>query len=137
MSVGIKELKYALAAKDAFLVISFSGKMTKGALADIETCLRELAARGEEKIVLNFSEVTHVERPVIPALIKLQKTIRDRSQASALRLCHVLPEIGGMLVDAGAVRRDELKKNLQEALVSFAPPPKIAVKNVLKGKNAA
>lgn len=136
MSDGIKDLKYAIASKDAFLVISFSGKMTKNALGEIEACLGELSSRTEQKVVLNFAQVTQVDRPAIPALIKLQKALRERDQSSMIRVCHVEPDIGGMLVDTGAVRRDELKKNLQEALVSFAPP-KLTVKSIIKSKIAA
>lgn len=127
------DLQYAISAKDAFLVISFTGKMTKASSSLLEACLNEVTLRSEQKVVLNFNAVTQIDRPVIPALIKLQKTIRDRTGGSAVRVCHMEPEMSGLLIDAGAIRREELKKNLQEALASFAPPQKLVVKNVLKG----
>lgn len=127
------ELQYAIAAKDTFLVISFAGKMTKASSAQIEACLNEVSVRSEQKVVLNFNAVTQIDRPVIPTLIKLQRTIRERSGNSAVRVCHIEPDLSGLLIDTGAVRREELKKNLQEALTSFAPPQKLVVKKVLKG----
>ena len=131
MSTSDKDLKYTLSAKDTFLVISFSGKMTRAAASELEACLGEVQNRSEENVVLNFSEVAQIDRPLIPSLVKLQKAIRDRNKTTLIRICHLKNDLGAMLVDTGAIRRDELKSNLEEALFSFKPQ-KLAVKSIIK-----
>lgn len=119
-----KELQYFISSKEQFLVISFLGRMTKSTNAIFEACQGEIASAKAQYVVLSFHDVTHVERPVIPSLVKLQKFIRDKAPDIELRVCHLKPDLGAMLVDSGAVRREELKMNLKEALTSFVPAAK-------------
>ena len=114
-----KDLQYFVSSKEQFLVISFLGRMTKSTNAVFDACQNEIASTQAQYVVLSFHDVTNVERPVIPSLVKLQKFIRDKAPDIELRVCHLKPDLGTMLIDSGAIRREELKTNLKDALASF------------------
>lgn len=115
---GPKPIDYMVSIKLPYLVVSFLGAMTRHSGPVFEKCFDEIVASNAQFVVLSFQDVPAIERPSIPAFVKFQKSLRDHKLE--LRLCRIRPELRALLTDVAAVRGDELKNNLQEALQTFS-----------------
>jgi anti-anti-sigma regulatory factor len=113
------KLEYFISEKNGYLVLSMVGSITKATLGVFERAQMELRKCEAQYIVLNFHDITRLDISGVPALVRLQKSLRERP--AELRICFLKPDFLRMLVEAGAVRPPELADNLLEALRSFNP----------------
>lgn len=118
MTEKTHDFEYFISIKEPFLVIAFLGHMTKVSAAVIEKCQAEILASQAKFIVLGFRDVSKIDLPVVPALVKIQKSIRDAKKE--LRVASLRPDIKTLLLDAGAIRHEEVQLNLPDALQSFS-----------------
>lgn len=112
-----KGLDYFISQKDGYVVVCFIGAMSRTTTEVLELCQKELLETAAANVVLSFHYVSEVEVSAFPPLVKLQRTIRDRAQN--LRVCQLKPEIKKLLLQAAAIRFEELFESLSEALHSF------------------
>jgi anti-anti-sigma regulatory factor len=117
-SEEIKVLQFLISAKENYLVVSFVGPMNRDSSHIIDDCLKAVLATNAKFVVLNFRDVSRIEHPFIPQLIKLQTEIREGKRE--IRTTSLRPEFRNVLLDKGAIRFNELTNNLTEALLSFS-----------------
>jgi anti-anti-sigma regulatory factor len=111
------KLEYFISEKQSFLVISLLGTVTKATIPAIDRCRDEALKSKASNVVISLHDVNTVEISGVPALIRLQKAMRDKP--AELRLAFLKPSTAKSLLEAGAVRPDELADNLLAALQSF------------------
>ncbi len=112
-----QSLEYFVSEKQAFLVVSFLGSMTKLTSRVLEKCQSEILQSEAKRFVLSFHDVTQLEPSAIPFLVRMQKALRDKG--AEIRVCFLKPEFKKLLIEAAAVRTPEVMANLIEALQSF------------------
>jgi len=111
-------LNCSISEKGTLLVISLLGAVTKANEMVIEKCQKEISEKqGIKSVVISFQDVSSLDFAGAAALVRLQKTIRDRP--SALRICCLKIDFRVRLEDRGAIRTPEICKDLAESLKSL------------------
>jgi anti-anti-sigma regulatory factor len=114
------KLVYFLSEKNDFLVVSFVGFMNKTTAKAIEVCHEEVLKARARFVVLSFHDIQQLEPGAVPALVRLQRMIREKP-GGEVRICFLHPSFQKFLQDSGAIRPNELSNNLLAALQSLAP----------------
>jgi len=111
-------LTYSISEKGTLLVISLLGAGTKANETIIEKCQKEISEKqGIKSVVVSFQDVSSLDFAGAAALVRLQKSIRDRP--SAVRICCLKTDFRIRLDDRGAIRTQEICKDLAESLKSL------------------
>src|SRR5262245_23814090 len=92
------KLEYFISEKNGYLVLSLLGSITKSTLGVFERAQMELKKSEAQNVVLNFHDISRLDISGIPALVRLQKSIRERP--SDLRICFLKPDFKRLLVEA-------------------------------------
>lgn len=111
-------LDFFITAKKDIAVVAFSGSFGKECLETLERCVKELESQPVKSIVLAFHDVREVESRAISSLVKFQKQIRDRK--CGLRLCFLKDDLKKLLLNAGAIRIEEIQGTLLDAIQHLA-----------------
>lgn len=119
MSSVPSHLAYSISEKNEYLVVSFEGSMTRLTAEVLERCVEDVIKRSAKRVVLNFQAIQQIGPGAVPALVRIQKCIRDR-RGGGVRLCSMRNEVRKFLVDAGAARIQETRATLMEALGDLA-----------------
>jgi|GEM_PF-1829905 len=114
---GRSPLNFQISAQNSMVVVSFSGALINSNLGVIERCVVEVLGSKATSVVLNFRKVTKLDFPAISQLIRFQHAIREKP--AKLRLCFLSSDFLRILEDRGAIRKDELRITLAEAVHSF------------------
>jgi hypothetical protein len=111
-------LRYFITEKSSILVISLVGPLVRTNVPVLEQCLAEISTRDFQLAVLLFQDCGNtVERPVFPALTRLQKVLRDRP--AKIRVGGLVDDLYHLLLNHGVIRQNEATATLQEALSSL------------------
>ncbi|MEK6578818.1 MAG: STAS domain-containing protein [Bdellovibrionota bacterium] len=112
-------LTYFLSSKKSILIISLVGPITRAGSAVLEKCIVEVSKTDAQFVVINFRDVSkEIDRHAYPALVRLQKIVRDRH--AELKLSGMHPDLVELLGESGLIRGNELCMNLTQALQSFS-----------------
>jgi MFS superfamily sulfate permease-like transporter len=114
---GRSPLNYQFSSQNSMVVVSFSGALINSNLGTLEKCMAEVLGSKATSVVLNFRKATKLDFPATSALIRLQHSIREKP--AKLRLCFLSSDFTRVLEDRGAIRKDELRVTLVEAVHSF------------------
>jgi anti-anti-sigma regulatory factor len=115
------KLEYFISQRGEFLVASLIGVITKSTSDVLLSCARQIAEAGKRCVVIVFHDVRQIEVGGIPVMVKLQMAARDGDRE--LRVCFIRPDLQRQLIDAGAIRQNEITESLVEALQSFGQSP--------------
>lgn len=99
------------------LIISFSGLASRHCASVLEQCLAEAVPKPVRFVVLSFKDVQTMERPLVPHFVKFQKQLRDSGRE--LRILHMNSGLQELLTGLAAVRPQEIKRDVAEAVGSF------------------
>jgi len=97
--------------------VTFKGALIKSNLPVLERCRIEVSESKAAFVVLHFLDATRLDLPTVSFLIRLQHLIRKKP--AELRICSLSADFESVLVDRGAIRREELEKTLSEAVRRF------------------
>src|SRR5690242_14895253 len=100
------KLEYLISMKGDYLVVSLSGWITKSTAQEIEKCQAEISKNNVKFVVLNFKGVDRIDIGGVPALIRMQKSVRDLKRE--LRICCISPDVEKSLLETGAGRVNEM-----------------------------
>lgn len=99
-------------------LVAFVGEIGGESGPALDRCIEQITQLTANSIVFCFRNVTAIERPSLRPLVLFQKAVRDMRRG--LRLSSLKPELKRLLLEAGAVRQDELADNLAAAIQSFS-----------------
>lgn len=108
------KLSYFFATKKDVLIVSLVGPISKDNAVIFDECIREVKKAPARWVVLHFRDVTELDRTQLPALARLQKTIREKP--AELKVCAVHPDLREMLFAQGLLREVETYNNMSHAL---------------------
>ncbi len=114
---GRSPLNFQISAQNSMVVVSFSGALINSNLGVLEKCIIEVLGSKATSVVLNFRKATKLDFPAVSLLIRFQHSIREKP--AKLRLCFLSSDLMRILEDRGAIRKDELRITLAEAVHSF------------------
>ena len=118
MADAAQSFQYLVAEKGPVQVVTFMGLLTREAEAVLEQCLKEILGRPATWVILNFREVPpEIDRKLFRVLVQLQKVIREAPKM--LRITGVHPQLFALLEEQAILRRDEVFRNVAEALKSL------------------
>lgn len=108
--------EFSLSKKNNIVVASLSGSINLQTIFQFEKCAREILAEAEARfIAIDLSALENVTLDAVPALVRLQKIIRDRQQP--FRLCGLEGDLKSKLHKLGVIRFPELSATLKDSLV--------------------
>jgi anti-anti-sigma factor len=119
MTTDSTDLQFFVSEKNSVLVVSIAGRLHKKSEAVLEECKAEIVNRRPRFVILYLRELAdRVDINALPALVRLQKAVRDLP--AELKICGVHPEFKKLLEQKGLLRLGELARNLEEALKAIA-----------------
>lgn len=110
-------LTYFISERNAIVVVSFVGSLNRSTLCMMPKIIEEIHSRRAKMIIINAHDLIEVEPVAVKPLHELQECIRDLP--SELRICFLNPKLKSMLLEMRAIKVDEIKDNLLEAVGSF------------------
>jgi anti-anti-sigma regulatory factor len=108
--------EYIFSNKGQYAVVVMAGHIDKPNKLQLEEILNQVIESPAQYVVIDFRRVTGVDNRIIPTLIQVQHEIR---QLKTLRLSGMRINIKVDLSKQGAIRGDEISKNMNEAFQYF------------------
>lgn len=121
------QLTYFISERNSIVVVSFVGSLTRTTLGLFPIIVEDVSARRARMVILNCHDLKQIESCAVAPFSEFQGCLRDFP--SEVRICFLNHELRDLLVRQGAVRQDEIKNNLLEAVTGMA--------GTLGGKKAA
>jgi anti-anti-sigma regulatory factor len=110
-----RSLTYQITQKNSVLVVALSGALVRENVEALERLHADLGERTFSWVVLHFKAVPDkADRTVLPALARIQKTIRDKG--GQVRLSSLHPNLRMLLQERGVLRHGEYVDDLAETL---------------------
>lgn len=122
MEKGPLIFNYQIIESQGFCIVSFTGYFSSRFAASFEECAQKIVASECKSFVLNFAEVSFVERPTHRFLVQLQKNIKDEKNAT-FKICSLKAHIKTELVDYGIVKNGDYSNDLKSALAALKSSP--------------
>lgn len=105
---------YKIIEKNAFVIVSFQGKITKDAKDFLLKCQQELNQIQCRNVIFYFKDVPSVDHIALRELTLIQSEVRKNGLAlNIVGLSHLLKQF---LIEKGVVRASEIRNSLEEAL---------------------
>jgi len=82
-------------------------------------CLEKIKVSECKYFILNFRDVTDIDKIIYRDLVQIQATIRNKKKC-ALKVCGIKPMLKIVLCDNGIIRADEVTDNVRVALIAFS-----------------
>jgi anti-anti-sigma regulatory factor len=114
---GRHPLNFQISEQNSMVVVSFSGALTQSNIGILEKCLNAVVRSKATSVVLNFRKATRLDLQAATVLLRHQNAIREKP--ADLRLCFLGSDYAKVLEERGALRKDELRITLAEAVHSF------------------
>ncbi|HXH32623.1 MAG TPA: STAS domain-containing protein [Bacteriovoracaceae bacterium] len=114
-----KSFDLKITSKFGYEVITLSGRITKDAKDNLETCTQEIINSTSKTFILFFNDVSVVDNTVLRELTLLQQEIRKKKVE--LFLVGLGSEIKQQLIDKGIIRMSEVRKSLEEVVHRSRP----------------
>jgi len=111
--------KYLLAKQKEFCVISFVGPINNKAKEELGKCLDEIKNTESCLFILNFRDVTGIDKAIHRQLVQIQHCIRSKESGGHLRICGINPKWKHDLTSVGTLRPDEMVDNVRVALAEL------------------
>lgn len=110
-------LTYFISERNSIVVISLVGSLTRSTLDSFPQIMEDTVARRPRMVIINCHDLVELEPATVRAFAELQDCLR--SSATELRVCFLMPDLRKSLLGQNAVRAEEIKDNLLEAVGSF------------------
>ncbi len=110
-------LEYFVSHRNNIAVLSLAGELNVQGLEKFEECRRQLETIPIRYLVINFAEISEVTDEALRPLTTLQSMVRKLDVE--IRLCGLRQEIVEFLMTRGAIRQNEIRIDLLEALKSL------------------
>ena len=110
-----KPFDVKITSKFGYEVITLTGRITKDAKDNLETCTQEVINSKSKTFILFFNDVPYVENTVLRELTILQQEIRKKKVE--LYLVGLGLEVKQQLIDKGIIRIGEIRKSLEEVVL--------------------
>lgn len=118
MEKGPMIFNYQIIESQGFCIVSFVGYFSSRFAASFDECAQKILASECKSFVLNFAEVSFIERPTHRFLVQLQKNIKDEKKAG-LKVCSLKTNLKTELVDYGIIKNGDYGNDLKSALAAL------------------
>lgn len=109
---------YKIIEKNAVVIVSFQGKITKDAKELLFKCQQELDQIQSRNVIFYFKDVPSVDHIVFRELTLIQSEIRKNGLS--LYIVGLSSLLKQFLIEKGIVRPAEIRNSLEEALRKLA-----------------
>ncbi|HAZ11850.1 MAG: hypothetical protein A2X86_07635 [Bdellovibrionales bacterium GWA2_49_15] len=113
-----EKFQYLAATKGEFMVVSLVGAIDDAAEEQLSALYGEIEHQRPRFVVLNFHDVTLVERSAYRLLTMVQMLVRSELNG-VIRSCGLKPKLRRLLEQEAILRQNEICDNVQIALNLF------------------
>lgn len=109
-----ENMEYKIIDNNDVAIVTLKGKISRNAKSIFVECKNELFESHSKVIILYFKDVTGIEHVALRDLVILQHELRKNNQR--VFITGLTSALKKDLSEKGAIRLDEIRANLEEAL---------------------
>ena len=110
-------MSVALSPRETVTVLRLSGDISLDDMDSLLTAMTDLILQNQNKVVLNFRQVTHVSLNAISRLA--ERNLRFRALGGDIKLVELIPYVSNLFKLTGAFSRFDILSNEEQAVARF------------------